>query len=75
MLWAVLNGRGDKIILCFKIKKKSARFSRWLSGAPGNDCFLYNISSEKQILPRIFYYSTTKFLDDRSIHVEFSKLI
>ena len=28
------------------------------SGAP-NDCFLYNICSEKQILPRIFYYLRT----------------
>ena len=30
------------------------------SGAP-NDCFLYNICSEKQILPRILYYLRRNF--------------
>ena len=38
-----------------------------LTGAP-NDCFLWNICSEKQKLLR-------NFLGDRSIHVQFSKLI
>ena len=36
------------------------------SGAP-NDCFLWNICSEKQKLPRISY-SLRKFLDDCPIH-------
>ena len=41
-----------------------------VSGAP-NDCFLENICSERQMLPRIFYYLRTakKFLGDRSVHV------
>ena len=44
------------------------------TGAP-NNCFLYNICSEKQILPRIFYYLTTAKNFSMTIHVEFSKLI
>ena len=35
-----------------------AKFLLGLVGVP-NDCFLQNISSEKQILPRIFYYLRT----------------
>ena len=33
-------------------------FTRIVAGAP-NDCFLYNICSEKQTLPEIFYYLRT----------------
>ena len=33
-------------------------FTRTVAGAP-NDCFLYNICSEKQTLPEFFYYFRT----------------
>ena len=42
-----------------KKEKKCHHFNLvLLSGAP-NDCFLYNICSEKQKLPEIFYYLGT----------------
>lgn len=47
-----------------------------VTGAP-NNCFLLNICSEKQKLHRIFYSlrKTKNLFDDRSMHVQFSKLI
>ena len=55
MLTTIVAIFNDLLFTFFEAQKnKMAKFLLGLLGAP-NDCFLQHISSEKRILPRIFY--------------------